>query len=176
MQKIYNIFNKIDKFAFSIAQFAMLVLMVLTTADAIMRYGFNKSIIGAYHFSEKYLMVIIVFLSMSYVMKLKGHIQIDLFTDRMPVKINNIFQVIYSILGAIFMFLIGYQSMLVTSEAFIFKYTSTGLIPWPTWLSWIWVPIGAYLFTIRLIFNAINILLNFNKPSLDIEEVENISE
>lgn len=176
MKKVNDIFDAFDRIAFFIAQIATMIMMVLTTADAIMRYGFNKPIIGAYHFSEKYLMIIIVFLSMSYAMKLRGHIQIDLFTDKMPIKLKNFFQIIYSLLAAGLMFLIGYLSLGVTIEAFTLKYTSTGIIPWPTWLSWVWVPIGAFLFMMRLVLHALNISLHFNHKLEDVMEIEDISE
>ncbi|KAB2336216.1 TRAP transporter small permease [Cytobacillus depressus] len=162
MKKVIDVFDKIDSFLFFIAQIAVLIMMLLTTADAVMRYIFSKSITGAYFFTEKYLMVIVVFLSMSYVMKMKGHIRIDLFIQYLPKRLVKVMDIIYTLLAAVLMFVIAYQAMFMTEEAFVNHYVATGLIPWPIWLSWIWVPIGAYMFTLRLLLIAFQSLLNFN--------------
>jgi TRAP-type C4-dicarboxylate transport system permease small subunit len=163
MKKVMNLFDKIDSFLFFIAQIAVFIMMILITADAVMRYVFNQSIVGAYHFSEKYLMVIIVFLSISYVWKLGGHIRIDLLTQYMPNKLVRALDVIYTLAAAFLLFFIGYQAMLSTHDAYVNNYVAAGLIPWPTWLSWVWIPIGAFIFTIRLLLNVVNMLLTFNQ-------------
>jgi TRAP-type C4-dicarboxylate transport system permease small subunit len=160
MKFVLKIFDKIESGFFFVAKIALFVMMVLTTADAIMRYVFNHAITGAYTFTENYLMVIVAFLSMSYVMKLKGHIRIDIFTDKMPKSLVKWLNVIYLLAAAGFMFAVGYKSMFVTWEAYVRNYVATGVIPWPTWLSWIWVPIGAYLFTIRLLLIVYGTLRN----------------
>ncbi|MEI3606531.1 TRAP transporter small permease [Pseudogracilibacillus sp. SE30717A] len=173
MRKINMIVDKIDSAIFFIAQVAMFIMMLITALDAFLRYVFNSPLTGAYHFSEKYLMVIIVFFSISYVMRLNGHIKIDLLTEKMPEKLQRFFEVIYSLLAAVLMFLIGYKSMGVTYEAFINQYTSSGLIPWPTWLSWVWVPIGSYLFCLRLLIHSINSALGIKQEVIDISEPDN---
>ncbi|WP_413299858.1 TRAP transporter small permease [Bacillus sp. 1P10SD] len=151
MKKIVFVFEKIESGAFILAKIAAFIMMILTTADAAMRYIVHKPIIGAYEFSESYLMVILIFLSMSYVMKEKGHIRIDIFIEKMPIKLVEFLDRMYLLLAACLMFIIGYQGMLMTEEAIVNNYVSTGLIKWPTWASVIWVPIGSYLFTLRLI-------------------------
>ena len=163
MKKVTDIFDKIDSVFFFIAQIAVLIMMLLTTADAIMRYVFNQAIMGAYHFSENYLMVIVVFLSMSYVMKMEGHIRIDIFLQYLPKKLVKVFDIIYPMLAAALMFAIAYQGMNMTIENYVNKSVAVGLIPWPIWLSWIWVPIGAYMFTLRLLLVSIQNLLGLNE-------------
>src|SRR5690606_22888032 len=95
MKKAAQLFDKIDYAFFFVAKIAVLIMMFITTADAVMRYLFNQALVGAYHFSEKYLMVIIVFFSLSYVMKMKGHISIDLFKKYLPKKLVKVLDMIY---------------------------------------------------------------------------------
>jgi TRAP-type C4-dicarboxylate transport system permease small subunit len=167
MKRVTYIFDKIDSVFFFIAQISVLIMMLLTTADALMRYLFNHSITGAYFFTEKYLMVIVVFFSLSYVMKLNGHIRIDFFTQYLPRNLVKVLDIIYTFLAAALMFIIAYQSMIMTQEAFINNRVAVGLIPWPIWLSWVWVPIGAYLFTIRLLLIAVQNILNFKQNAIN---------
>ena|SRR5690625_20589 len=165
MDKLIRIVNRLDTVAFTIAQIAVFIMMILTTADALMRYIFNHAIVGAYLFSEKYLMVIIVFLSISYLWKLNGHIRIDLFTQYMPRVLVRALDVIYTILVAIFMFAIGYRALLMTYDAFINSYVTTGVVPWPIWLSWVWVPVGSFIFCIRLILDVVHMIVTFNQAN-----------
>jgi TRAP-type C4-dicarboxylate transport system permease small subunit len=174
MKKIIYVFEKIESGAYILAQIAAFIMMLLTSADAAMRYIVHKPIVGAYEFSESYLMVIIIFLSMSYVMKEKGHIRIDIFIEKMPKKFVDFLDRIYLLLAAAFMLALGYQGMVMTDEAIVNNYVSSGLIKWPTWASVIWVPIGAYLFTLRLVLEFVQSLLP-NKEKLYEERDRNIS-
>lgn len=175
MKKVMNLFDKVDSVIFTVAQVAAFIMMILTTADTLMRYVFNHPIIGAYYFSENYLMVIIVFLSISYVWKLGGHIRIDLFIQYMPKRVVRVLDIIYALAVACLMFVIGYQAMLMTQEAFVNNNVAAGIIPWPTWLSWIWIPIGAYIFTIRLLLSVVYMLLTFNQEDSEAYGIQNSS-
>lgn len=167
MKKITDVFEKIDSLIFFVAQAAVFIMMIVTMADVIMRYVFNRSILIAYTFSGEYLMVILVFLSLSYVMKMGGHIRLDLFIRHFPEKFMKFLDIVYLLLAAGLMFVIGYQGMLLTSEAYINNYTAAGIIPWPTWLSVVWVPIGSYMFTLRLLLLAIQTLFNVKTNELN---------
>src|SRR5699024_11283503 len=90
---------------------------VQTCALPICRYLFHQSIIGVYEFTERYLMISAVFLSMSYVMKLDGHIKLDLFIDRLPKKVSSVFNLLFLLLGAAFVFCIVYQVMIMMYDA-----------------------------------------------------------
>jgi TRAP-type C4-dicarboxylate transport system permease small subunit len=65
----------------ALATFAM---MCLTSGDAISRYLFNRPIMGAYEFTEKYLMVAAVFLGLSYAYRGGGFIRVTFLVDRLP--------------------------------------------------------------------------------------------
>lgn len=149
-----KVFHWAERFMFALSQAAVFVIMLLTTADVIARYFFKHAIVGAYEFTEKYLMVIVVFLGMSYVMKMRGHIRVDVLSDRLPKRVMRGIESVFYLLGAVLMFVIAYQATLSTHEAFVRGFKSTGIIPWPTWLSLIWVPIGAYAFSVRLLLES----------------------
>lgn len=164
MEKVIHVFEKLERLSLFLAQISIFIMMLLITVDATSRYVLNQSIIGTYEFTERYLMIAAVFLSMSYVMKIDGHIRLDLLIERLPKKVTNVVNSIHLLLGAAFVFAIGYQGMSMTYEVWIQNIVGTGLIPWPIWLSYIWVPIGAFLFTLRLLLEFIEpILAHFGK-------------
>lgn len=155
-----KVFDWTERFMFGLSQAAVFVIMLLTTADVIARYFFKHAIVGAYEFTEKYLMVMVVFFGMSYVMKMRGHIRVDILSDRLPKRVMRGFESVFFLLGAALMLVIAYQGTLSTHEAFVRGFKSTGIIPWPTWLSLIWVPIGAFAFSIRLLLESAAAMLD----------------
>jgi TRAP-type C4-dicarboxylate transport system permease small subunit len=164
MRRILRVFNRIDSGLFTVAQIVVILMMLVTTFDSIFRYLLKKGIPGAYEFTADYLMVALVFLSISYVWKMGGHINIDILYQRFPTKLKKFLSIIYMLLIAGLMFGIGYQAMIVTVEAYVNNYVSAGIVRWPTWLSWVWIPIGSYIFTIRLTLTALIML--FTKDNL----------
>jgi TRAP-type C4-dicarboxylate transport system permease small subunit len=62
---------------------ATVVMMLLTSADALSRYAFNRPIIGAYEITEKYLMVAAIFLGLSYAYRGGAFIRVTFLVDRL---------------------------------------------------------------------------------------------
>ena len=68
-------------YAAVVAAFAM---MLLTSADALSRYLLNRPILGAYEITEKYLIVAMVFLGLSYAYRGRVFIRVTFLIDRLP--------------------------------------------------------------------------------------------
>ena len=63
---------------------ATTAMMLLTSADALLRYTVNKPIIGAYEITEKYLMVAAIFLGFSYAYRGGAFIRVTFLVDKLP--------------------------------------------------------------------------------------------
>ncbi len=59
----------------------ILVMMLLTTTDVVLRHVFNRPIKGAYEVTE-FLMLMVVALGLAYTQSKKGHIFVELVTSR----------------------------------------------------------------------------------------------
>ncbi len=66
-----------------VAGLATFVMMLLTTADAIGRYCFNRPILVAYELTTNYLMVAAVFLAMPYAYRQGANIRITFLVERL---------------------------------------------------------------------------------------------
>ena len=62
-------------------------LMVLTVADVIARSFFNKPIPGTFELSE-YMLAVIVLLGAAYTQQVRGHVAVDFFTGRCPLRVR----------------------------------------------------------------------------------------
>lgn len=164
-------FDKLEVILLRFSQLALLVMMVLTSLDALSRYFFSHSITGAYEITERYLMIILVFLSMSYVLKVNGHIRLDILFERFSQKVRNVLNIIFYIMIAVFAFFMGYEGLLITINALKNNLIMSGLIDFPLWLSYIWIPIGSFVLMIRLVLNVI-LLFVYKEDLHEAEEVE----
>lgn len=67
-----------------VAVAATTVMMLLTSADAILRYTVNQPIVGAYEVTEKYLMVAAIFLGFPYAYRGGAFIRVTFMVDHLP--------------------------------------------------------------------------------------------
>jgi TRAP-type C4-dicarboxylate transport system permease small subunit len=63
---------------------ATAAMMLLTSTDALCRYLLNSPILGAYEITEKYLVVAMVFLGLSYAYRGGVFIRVTFLIDRLP--------------------------------------------------------------------------------------------
>ena len=63
-------------------------MMLLTSADALCRYLLNSPILGAYEITEKYLIVAMVFLGLSYAYRGGVFIRVTFLVDRLPPRVR----------------------------------------------------------------------------------------
>ena len=133
---------------------AMLGMMCLTSADALSRYLFNRPILGAYEFTEKYLMVASIFLGLSYAYRGGMFIRVTFLVDRLPATVKVMVNILVQLITLAFCLLV-----LVAS-------TQQALRGWQddTTLSALPIPVGpAYTF-VPLGFLALSLMLLIDLP------------
>ena len=84
-------------------------MMMLTTIDVICRYFFNSSILGVYEITE-FMMVCLIFFSLSFAQKLKGHVAVNILVDRFSHKRRHVFDSCNFLVSIIFLLLIAWMS------------------------------------------------------------------
>lgn len=173
MNVIQNYFDKLEGFFLRVSQLALLIMMLLTSLDALSRYFLGKSLTGAYEVTEYYLMVMLVFLSISYVQKVDGHIRLDVFYSKFNVQVKRIVDSLIFILGIFYFSFIGNEGLNMTMNAIQNNLVMSGLIKFPLWFAYIWVPIGSFLIVIRLI---IGVFQNIQGEKIELTEEQSKSQ
>jgi TRAP-type C4-dicarboxylate transport system permease small subunit len=85
---------------------AIVIMMMLTTADAILRYIFDRPILGSMEMTEL-LMVSIAGLSLAWCTLKSGHIRVDIITNMFSKKTNRTIDVVnYILTGGICAFIV----------------------------------------------------------------------
>ncbi len=141
----------IERVLLAIAGIALLGMMVVITANAVGRYLFNAPISGILTLTELYLLIALIFFGLPYLQRHEGNINVDIVSkDFEPLRQELIKLVVRTLILGIFV-LIAYEGALSTLELLQTGATRSGIIPWPSYLSWGIFTVGLTVFCLRLI-------------------------
>lgn len=155
MDIIRKLFDRLEIVCHGIGLAAIFIMMITITVDTMGRYFLNSPITGSFELVQNYLLVAAVFLSVSYTYKIDSHIKIELFTRFIPEKVRAVLFIITGALAIVLFSVITYENWLKTWEALIRNETLVGVVAWPTFLSYVWIPLGMGLLTLRILLMII---------------------
>ncbi|MBE2276763.1 MAG: TRAP transporter small permease [Rhodobacteraceae bacterium] len=134
---------------------AMLIAMVMTSADALLRYGFNAPISFNYHVTEKYLMVSMIALPLAWGFRTGGYIRITMLFGIVPRGTRDLILRVGLVASGTYIGVMAWLTARHWYETYVNGDVIMGVIDWPVSWSWIWVPIGLTLLAARLFLTAI---------------------
>lgn len=102
--------SRLNRIAVTVAAASLVVMMMLTVADTILRYVFNQPILGAFELTE-FMIILLVFFGLAYTQQTKGHVSIDLVADRLPRTAQGIMGLITSLLATGFISLMVWRQI-----------------------------------------------------------------
>ncbi len=145
-----KVLGRLEKWSTHVAVLSIFVMMLLTTADAIGRYLFSFPLPGAYEVTEKYLMIIAVYLGASYTYRGGSTIRITLLVDRLPSRVKmalKVFAQVFSICYGFFLLVPAVESVI---RAYGQKITLSSP-PLPLWVPFTAIPIGLLLMSLFML-------------------------
>jgi TRAP-type C4-dicarboxylate transport system permease small subunit len=148
--------DKIEKVMIFFAVVFLVIMMVGIVLDAAMRYIFNKPLSIAYELNEIYLLPAIIFFTISYTMKKKGHIGVTLFHRFFSKNVRMLVNKAGYLIGAILFAIITWQGIKLTSFAWYNSFVTTGIFNWPLYLGYAFVPLGSFVMALRCFLESMN--------------------
>ncbi len=136
-------------FAF-IAAALVVGMTLLGTVDVVGRYFFNRPVPGTYEIM-RYMLGGIVFLTFAYVQLSRGHITVNLLTERLQGKKALLLDLIVLFIMLIVTILIGWYGGEAALEAWRAGDKSMGTIELPTGPARMVVPVGCALLAMRIV-------------------------
>lgn len=134
---------------------AIIMAMLLTTIDVILRYGFRSPMTWAFDFVMLYLMPAAYYLAFAYGMKTGTHLAVDFFTEHLPRFVLRWICPVILLLAAALMFYISWRLYLETYENLVEGHTMFGSIAWLTWPTGAIIGISFFTLAIRLVLVAL---------------------
>lgn len=153
-----NLVDRIELLFDRIGKFAILLIMVLTAADAGGRYLFDYSLPGAVDLIENFFMIAAVFLTLARTQALGGNISIDMLRDRFPEALRRLLDVVYLSCAFAAYLAITWVAFRFGAQAMAANRWTTGLTPMPVGPSWIVLGCGTTLLCLRLAIQVTDLL------------------
>lgn len=164
LTKMSHAFDVVENVCFYLSAFCGGLMMLMVSSDAIARYVINKPIMGVVEIVEEYLMVIMIFLAMSMTNKSGYHLKVELLERFIPPLVKKILDPTIIAMNFTIIFLIMVASWGSFLRVFETKEISVGMVPYPLWPAYFFVPLGCALLCIRMFRDFIRY---FRQGSLD---------
>lgn len=161
MRLIGKIIEKAELLCLAGSCLALVLIMLLTTADVVLRKLADSGIAGVYGVTEDYLMVAIVFLSISHVYRSGGHIRVTLFEKTIPHILRPFLNLFKNLTALVFFGIIAIMGWKTAMSALSFGEVSSGALIYPIAPALFIVPLGAGLTCLRIIQELSDIFGSF---------------
>lgn len=146
-QKVLDLIEKVFVF---VAGASMLLMMLLTTFDLLARKFFDYSIPSLYEFTEDYLMVSLVFLTISYVYTQGAHVRVTLFEVHLPRRFRVVWEKVHQLMTLILFFFIAVKGWDAAKQAYEFNEMSNSVLAYPLAPALALVPVGSAMLCLRV--------------------------
>jgi TRAP-type C4-dicarboxylate transport system permease small subunit len=147
---ILRLLSKVERVCAVISGGFILVMMLLTTADVILRYLFNSPLVGNYELQPMFL-IGVVYLAASSVQARRAHISLDIVSSRLSQANQIMLQLFGDIVFLSFTAMIAWRFGLATWKAWVIQDYFMGLVRFPLWPPYLIINLGAGLLSLRLI-------------------------
>ena len=135
----------------------LIIMMMLTVADVLMRYIWNSPILGVFELTE-YMMVPIVFFGWAWCAKKGGNVQVDLLVKRLNPTAQRALHVVTYLFSALIIFVIAWQNLLETKEVWAVRRVSD-MLAVPAYPFYLVLTIGCFLLGLVLLLSIVQLIL-----------------
>ena len=149
-----QVFDRFLRFLALASGGVLLVLMVYTVVDVILRYAFNSPFSGSVEFTE-FAMAVIVFLAIAYTGWTGGHISVDLLEKALDRPSLRFLPALIAFSGGVLFALIAWLS---TRETIVTIDQASNMLIWPHYPFRFTVAFGAAMFAAVLFVQALQAL------------------
>lgn len=150
MKTVNKVIDYCMKFLSAIAAVALGFLLIGICYSTLSRVVFNKPLTNLVEYST-YSLMYITFLGAPEILKNKGHINLDIITDKLQMKSKNLLSMIVNVVGAIISCAMLYYGSLVVIDNYLLKIKVMDSMGTPQYLLTMVIPIGMFFMTIEFI-------------------------
>ncbi|MBN1548851.1 MAG: TRAP transporter small permease [Syntrophaceae bacterium] len=133
-----------------IAALMVIFMMFAISYDAVARYFWGQSLPWVVEVSS-YLMLYITFLGTAWLLREKGHVEVDLVLSNLKPRTAAGLRAVTSIVGALVSLVLAWQGSVVTIDYYQRDVTVIGILNTPQWMLLTVIPLGGFLLFIVFI-------------------------
>ena len=155
LNRLGRLLAPIEDALIAIAGIALFSMVVLITADVLMRYVLNSPLGWSFDLVTRYLVPIAFFLAVSQTLRLNEHVRVDIFASRLSPGVRNAALAACFLAALVVLVVIIWQGCESVTEAVVNREESpVGQFQWPTWPSLAIMPAGVFLLACRVALRA----------------------
>ena len=140
-----------------VASFLLIVMMVITVYEVIVRYVFNAPTIWTLEISQ-YSMLIAMFCAAAYTQEVDGHIRADFVLGLLSAPKKRVANIASSSLAIVFFSLLVWKSSELAWTAFLFGMRSMTMLSIPLLPIYVFVPVGSFLMLLQGIVQFLRLI------------------
>lgn len=161
LQVLDKIHRKIEIFGVYVAAVLVLITMVLTTLEVILRKFFSTGIVGLFEWSSL-MMVGIALLGVSYVQQLKQHISVDFISGRVSPSFLYFLDLFVYCLGFVLTAIFCWRGFLNFFDSVARNEYTIGMINFPLWPGKLLAAVAMFIVAVRFL---LDIVMHLVKPA-----------
>lgn len=141
-------------FVTSTALLAILCIALIMIVEVVSRYVFKSPLGWNVYLIERYLMVGMVFLGLSYAYRTKSHVAVDVIFNKMEERGKKIAEVISTVVILTVLVLIIWGGAAAAYDSWYLGESPPpggSTLPWPTWIWKSLIPLGVIIMTLDVI-------------------------
>ena len=149
----------LSSFLLNLALIAFIILTFSVIYEVIARSILNKPAIWSLEIVT-YMISCVAFFGSAYVLRINKHLEINLFTKILPIKVRLIFNLIANIIAFIFCFIAFYYGCKLINLSYILGVVSVSELRVPLWIPQMTVPIGFFALSLEFLIRILRLILN----------------
>ena len=158
-----------------LSMFTLMIIMLLTTADAFGRYLLNSPIIGAVEFIGEYLFVALVFLAIAYTYRRGEFVRVTFLVSKLLSGVRFILDHIIQAICALICIFILYAAISQTQRVYALQTATNSSIGYVLWPAYTIVVLGLALLALRVTADLLKVRRGqsamFKREKETIEEI-----
>jgi TRAP-type C4-dicarboxylate transport system permease small subunit len=140
----------------AVAALSIVAMMLITGADVVMRYAFNRPLSWAFDLLTHYLLVASFFLGLSYTLRMNHHICVNFFAQMLSDRSYQAAMAIGCMVGAVIFGVVGWYGVRDAYHAWLNDEVVFGALIWPMWIAKALVPLGMFPLALRSLHRGLS--------------------
>ena len=150
------ILNLVERILLGGAAIALVLMMFSISLDAMGRHFFNHPFQGNFEITSLYLMVIVVFATLSANYRQGVHVRLDVLSEKLVERLGKNYPRLIALICLPVFALFTWYAVEESIHKFARLETRMGSIPFPIYLSYVWVALGAGTLSLRFCLDIIS--------------------
>lgn len=155
--RFMKVMSALDEKLAELAGWVVVVMMLTISYDVVLRYFFNAPTTWSFEIN-RYMLILVVFFGSGWTLAADGHVNVDILTDRLPRRKQQIMLAVCALISACYVLVFFIESISFTVDAWENHVKSTEYLAWYLWPIRGFLVVGSGMLFLECIFRIVRAL------------------